>query len=93
LQKYGFDRPRVISSIFANNSVVKVLPLEEDISTVNICVVLMLNFVELSKMGSLQLLRLLQETPSEARGVGFESSSIKWGFLLIGINICRIDFV
>jgi hypothetical protein len=70
LREYGFDRSRVMNSIFPNNSIL--VSLDDDISTVDICAVLVLNFVELSKMGSLQLLRILQETPSEARGVGFE---------------------
>ena len=33
------------------------------------------------------------EPENITRGVGFESSSIKWGFLLISINICRFDLV
>ena len=60
--------------------------LGEDISTVDICVVLVLNFVELSEMGSLQVLRILQETPSEARGVGFEPSSHTWGVHCLSVR-------
>ena len=37
-----------------------------------VCDVLMLNFVDLSKMCSLRLLMILHESLSEARGVGFE---------------------
>jgi hypothetical protein len=44
-------------------------------------------------LGTGRVLRILQETPSEARGVGFESSSIRWGLLLHIINIYHFDFV